>query len=82
MAGDAGGGTVANKAAIRACVRVMVASCSCSISLRLNDRGWLLFLGAICGHGKGKGFKTQDGITVGYEQGVNGCDLEKKHLGV
>ncbi len=21
---------------------------------------------------------TQDGITVGYEQGVNGCDLENK----
>jgi hypothetical protein len=82
MAGDAGGGTVANKVAIRACVRVMVGSCSCSISLRLNDRGWLLFLGAICGHGEGKGYKTQDGRTVRNEQGANGCYLEDKFLDV
>ncbi len=33
-------------------------------------------------HGKGKGYNTQDGITVGYEQGGNGCDLETKFFDV
>jgi hypothetical protein len=47
IVGDAGGGTVAIKAAILACVRVTVAILSCSISCWLNARCWGFFLGAI-----------------------------------
>jgi hypothetical protein len=47
IVGDAGGGTVAIKAAILACVRVKTAILSSSICWRLNARGWGFFLGAM-----------------------------------
>jgi hypothetical protein len=65
IVGDAGGGTVAIKAAILACVRVTVAILSCSISSWLKVSGRGFFLGAIWDLGS---WKTKNEDTTNWKK--------------
>ncbi len=78
--GSSGGSEDARRVAIRACVRSYTFLRSSSIWYRLTCRGRAFFWKA-SGHGKGKCYDTQNGITVGIGQ-VNEFYLENEYFDV